>query len=174
VVQFNPQVGLENLACNARAVTERLELAVSQRADLIVLPELATTGYSFNSRAEAYAHAEEVPMGSTVQAWETFSRKHRVYIVGCLPERDGVQLFDTAVLVGPDGYIGKYRKTHLWNEEKLFFTPGNLGYPVFETKLGRIGLLVCWDIWFRRIGSGSSEAPGLWATLSSQGLTDGR
>jgi N-carbamoylputrescine amidase len=148
VIQFNPQVGLENLECNARAVMERLEQAVSQGADLIVLPELAATGYTFDSRAEAYAHAEEVPTGHTVQAWAAFSKKHHVYIVGCLPELDDVQLFDTAVLAGPDGYIGKYRKTHLWNEEKLFFTPGNLGYPVFETKLGRIGLLVCWDIWF--------------------------
>jgi N-carbamoylputrescine amidase len=148
VVQFNPQVGLENLEGNGRAVIERLEQAVSQGADLIVLPELATTGYTFNSRAEAYAHAEQVPTGGTVQAWEEFSKKHQKYVVGCLPELDGVQLFDTAVLVGPQGYIGKYRKTHLWNEEKLFFTPGNLGYPVFETRLGRIGLLVCWDIWF--------------------------
>jgi predicted amidohydrolase len=148
VVQFNPQVGLENLEANGRAVTERLEQAVSQGADLIVLPELATTGYTFNSRAEAYAHAEQVPTGRAVQAWEDFSKKHQTYAVGCLPELDGVQLFDTAVLVGPEGYIGKYRKTHLWNEEKLFFTPGNLGYPVFETRLGRIGLLVCWDIWF--------------------------
>jgi hypothetical protein len=102
VVQFNPQVGLENLDCNARAVTERLEQAVSHDADLIVLPELATTGYSFNSRAEAYAHSEKVPTGRTVQAWEAFSKQHDVYIVGCLPELDEVQLFDTAVLVGPD------------------------------------------------------------------------
>ena len=47
-----------------------------------------------------------------------------------------------------DGVIASYRKTHLWNEEKLFFSPGNLGFPVFPTRIGRIGLLVCWDIWF--------------------------
>jgi Asp-tRNA(Asn)/Glu-tRNA(Gln) amidotransferase A subunit family amidase len=132
VVQFNPQVGVENLECNMRAVTERLEQAAAQRADVIVLPELATTGYTFNSRAEAYAHAEKVPTGHTIQAWEGFSKKHQVYIVGCLPELDGSQPFDTAVLIGPDGYIGKYRKTHLWNEEKLFFTPGNLATETIE------------------------------------------
>jgi predicted amidohydrolase len=65
-----------------------------------------------------------------------------------LPEVDGVDMFDTAVLIGPDGYIGRYRKTHLWNREKLVFEPGNEGYPVFPTPIGRIGLLVCWDIWF--------------------------
>jgi predicted amidohydrolase len=147
VVQFDPKVGVENLAANVAAVDARLEQAAAAGADLIVLPELATTGYCFKTRAEAFAHAEELP-GPTVERWEAFARERGVYIVGCLPERDGARLFDTAVLVGPDGFIGKYRKTHLWNEEKLFFTPGDLGFPVFETPIGRIGLLVCWDIWF--------------------------
>ena len=62
-----------------------------------------------------------------------------------------MQLFDSAVLVGPGGFIGKYRKAHLWNREKLWFTPGNLGFPVFDTPIGRIGLLICWDIWFPEV-----------------------
>lgn len=148
VAQFDPQVGIENLKRNADAVYQRLEAAVANKAKLIVLPELATTGYCFTGREEAYAHAEPVPSGPTVQGWIAFAAKHDVYIVGCLAEQDGLQLFDTAVLVGPEGYIGRYRKTHLWNNEKLWFTPGNEGYPVFETRIGRIGLLVCWDIWF--------------------------
>jgi N-carbamoylputrescine amidase len=148
VAQFDPQVGLENRDSNAAAVRERLDQAVRNDANLIVLPELATTGYSFESREEAFAHAESVPDGQTVQGWATFAREHQVYIVGCLVEAEGLRLFDTAVLVGPDGFIGSYRKTHLWNEEKLFFTPGDLGFPVFETRIGRIGLLICWDIWF--------------------------
>jgi predicted amidohydrolase len=148
VIQFDPKVGLENLEANALAVRKRLVKAVTEGANLIVLPELATTGYCFESRTEAFAHAETVPEGKTIRDWESFASQHQVYIVGCLPELEGDQLFDTAVLVGPDGYIGKYRKTHLWNEEKLLFTPGNLGFSVFETKIGRIGLLVCWDIWF--------------------------
>jgi N-carbamoylputrescine amidase len=148
VVQFNPQVGLGNLESNALAVHLRLQEAVKEGANLIVLPELATTGYCFESREEAFAHAEPVPQGRTVGGWVAFAKERQVYIVGCLPEVEGQQLFDTAILVGPEGYIGKYRKTHLWNEEKLFFTPGNLGFPVFDTRIGRIGLLVCWDIWF--------------------------
>ncbi|MFC0448960.1 nitrilase family protein [Rhodococcus jostii] len=148
VVQFNPQVGVENRKSNSEAVYERLNQAVQEGANLIVLPELATTGYTFTSREEAYAHAEEVPSGETVRGWESFAAEHDIYLVGCLPELDGDRLFDTAVLVGPDGFVGKYRKTHLWNEEKLYFEPGDLGYPVFHTKIGRIGLLVCWDIWF--------------------------
>jgi N-carbamoylputrescine amidase len=148
VVQFDPQVGVENLERNAQAVQQRLTAAVESGARLIVLPELATTGYCFSGREEAYAHSQPVPGGPTVQGWVSFAAQHKVYIVGCLVEQDGPQLFDTAVLVGPEGYIGRYRKTHLWNNEKLWFTPGNEGYPVFETKIGRIGLLVCWDIWF--------------------------
>ncbi|QNK65464.1 nitrilase family protein [Variovorax sp. PAMC26660] len=160
VVQFDPQVGIENLERNAKAVHERLTAAVENKARLIVLPELATTGYCFSGREEAYAHAEPVPTGPTVQGWVAFAAKHDVYIVGCLVEQDGPRLFDTAVLVGPDGYIGRYRKTHLWNNEKLWFTPGDEGYPVFETKIGRIGLLVCWDIWF-------PEAPRILAQLGA-------
>ena len=148
VVQFDPQVGLDNQESNALAVRQRLQQAVKEDANLIVLPELATTGYCFDSREEAFAHAEVVPDGRTVRGWIVFAKQHHVYIVGCLPEVEGQQLFDTAILVGPEGFIGKYRKTHLWNEEKLFFTPGNLGFPVFDTRIGRIGLLVCWDIWF--------------------------
>jgi predicted amidohydrolase len=80
-----------------------------------------------------------------------FAQNHQVYLVAGLAEREGMQLFDTALLLGPDGLIGKYRKAHLWNKEKLWFTPGNLGFPVFETPIGRIGLLICWDIWFPEV-----------------------
>jgi N-carbamoylputrescine amidase len=151
VVQFDPQVGLDNRKRNLDRGLQLAGEAVADGATLVVLPELANTGYSFTGRAEAYAHAEEVPGGETVEAWAAFAREHQVHLVGGLTERDGMRLFDTAVLVGPDGYIGRYRKTHLWNQEKLWFTPGDEGYPVFETSIGRIGLLVCWDIWFPEV-----------------------
>ena len=148
VVQFEPRVGVENLGANAAAVEERITAAADNGADLIVLPELATTGYVFLNRAEAFAHAETVPDGPTVDMLERLARARGLYLVACVVERDGDRLFDTAVLVGPEGYIGRDRKTHLWNTEKLWFTPGDEGYVVFDTPIGRIGLLVCWDIWF--------------------------
>ncbi|MEV7008631.1 nitrilase family protein [Streptosporangium sp. NPDC051022] len=148
VAQFEPRVGVENLKANALAVEARLTAAAEAGADLIVLPELATTGYVFETREEAFAHAEAVPDGPTVQSFARLAAERNVYIVGCVVEQDGQKLFDTAVLVGPDGYIGRYRKTHLWNTEKLWFTPGDEGFSVFDTRIGRIGLLVCWDIWF--------------------------
>jgi predicted amidohydrolase len=148
VVQFEPQVGLENLKANATAVEQRLNAAGESGANLVVLPELATTGYVFETREEAFAHSETIPDGPSLQLFERLAAQHGMYVVGCIVERDGERLYDTAVLVGPDGYVGRYRKTHLWNTEKLWFTPGDEGFKVFDTRIGRIGLLVCWDIWF--------------------------
>ena len=151
VVQFDPQVGLENRESNLRRSLALAAEAVNGGANLIVLPELSNCGYFFNSRQDAFEHAEVVPGGASVQAWMTFAATHQVYLVAGLNEIDGRQLFNTAVLLGPDGLIGKYRKAHLWNREKLWFTPGNLGFPVFDTPIGRIGLLICWDIWFPEV-----------------------
>ncbi|MBS69208.1 MAG: hydratase [Pseudomonas sp.] len=151
VVQFDPQVGMENRERNLRHGLSMAQKAVDSGANLIVLPELANTGYLFTSRQEAFEHAEDVPNGPSVQVWMDFVKKHDIYLVAGVAERDGMQLYDTAVLLGPDGFIGKYRKAHLWNLEKLWFTPGNSGFPVFDTPIGRIGLLVCWDIWFPEV-----------------------
>lgn len=148
VVQFEPRVGVENLKSNAVAVEERLTAAADNGANLIVLPELATTGYVFETRDEAYAHSEPVPGGRSVEMFVRIAAERDLYIVGNVVEQADGRLYDTAVLVGPDGYVGRYRKTHLWNTEKLWFTPGDEGFSVFDTRIGRIGLLVCWDIWF--------------------------
>ena len=151
VVQFDPQVGIHHQQKNLENSLHLAQEAVTNRANLIVLPELANTGYLFASRQDAYLHAESIPEGPSTQAWIDFAAHHQVYLVAGLAERDGMQLFDTAVLLGPDGFIGKYRKAHLWHREKLWFTPGNLGFPVFETPIGRIGLMICWDIWFPEV-----------------------
>ena len=151
VVQFDPQVGIQHSQNNLRHSLELAREAAMNGANLIVLPELANTGYLFGTRQEAYLHAEVIPDGPSVRAWLDFTQKHQVYLAAGLAERDGVQLFDSAVLLGPNGFIGKYRKAHLWNREKLWFTPGNLGFPVFDTPIGRIGLLICWDIWFPEV-----------------------
>lgn len=151
VVQFDPQVGTQHCQTNLEKSLELALHAVENGANLIVLPELANTGYLFANRHDAFEHAERVPEGPSVCAWMNFAQQHQVYLAAGLSEREGMQLFDTAVLLGPDGFIGKYRKAHLWNKEKLWFTPGDLGFPVFETPIGRIGLLICWDIWFPEV-----------------------
>jgi len=151
VVQFDPQVGIRHSQNNLEHSLELAREAAMNGANLIVLPELANTGYLFGTRQEAYLHAELIPEGPSVQAWLDFTQKYQVYLAAGMAERDGVQLFDSAVLLGPSGFIGKYRKAHLWNREKLWFTPGNMGFPVFDTPIGRIGLLICWDIWFPEV-----------------------
>lgn len=151
VIQFDPQCGIDNHARNVAQGLAFAERAVAEGATLIVLPELCSTGYAYRGRAEAYALAEPVPKGPTVQLWEAFATKHGVYLAAGLAEREGTRLYDTAVLVGPEGYVGKYRKAHLWNAEKLWFCPGDLGFPVFETPIGRIGLMICWDVWFPEV-----------------------
>ncbi|WP_019121159.1 nitrilase family protein [Brevibacillus massiliensis] len=148
VIQCNPQIGVEHISQNVQSSLKWAEQAVTNGANLVVFPELATTGYVFHDRKEAFAHAQPAQGGEIVSTWEDFCRQKNIYLSGSLVERDGENLYNTAVLIGPNGYIGKYRKTHLWDRDKLFFTPGNLGFPVFETELGRIGMLICWDVWF--------------------------
>jgi N-carbamoylputrescine amidase len=151
VIQCDPQVGLEHCQGNLRHALHLASEAVAAGANLIVLPELVTTGYAFTGRAEAFAHAESIPDGQTCLRVIDFAREHGIYLAIGLAERDGAKLYDSAILVGPEGFIGKYRKAHLWNREKLWFSPGDLGFPVFETPIGRIGLLICWDIWFPEV-----------------------
>jgi predicted amidohydrolase len=151
VVQFDPQVGINNRETNLLRSLALAQEAVDGGANLVVLPELSNVGYFFSSRQDAFEHAESVPDGRSVQAWIDFARQQQIFLVAGLAEREGMRLFNTGVLVGPDGFIGKYRKAHLWNLEKLWFTPGDVGFPVFETSIGRIGLLICWDIWFPEV-----------------------
>jgi N-carbamoylputrescine amidase len=151
VIQCDPQSGAENRERNMALNLSLAQQAVEGGANLIVLPELSSTGYTFQTREQAFLHAEAVPEGASVQKWISFARANNVYLAAGLVEQAGMKLFDSAVLVGPKGFIGVYRKAHLWNQEKLWFSPGDLGFPVFETPIGRIGLLICWDIWFPEV-----------------------
>lgn len=125
-----------------------LDEAAAQGTTLAVLPELCNSGYVFNDREEAFDLAEEVPDGPSTEAWMAAARKHNMYIVAGISEREGLSLYNSAVVVGPEGYIGTYRKLHLWNEENLYFEPGDLGMPVFATPIGRIAVNICYDSWF--------------------------
>ena len=145
-VQFEPQVGAKD-ATVARSL-ELIDAAVARGATLVVLPELANSGYVFATRAEAFAAAEPVPGGPTSTAWAAAAAKHGIHIVAGICERDGEKLFNSAVLIGPQGHVGTFRKVHLWGAENLFFEPGDLGFPVFATPAGRIGMAICYDGWF--------------------------
>jgi predicted amidohydrolase len=141
--QFNPVFGekKQNITTVADALT-------GIDAELMVLPEFFATGYQFISMDEVASLAEEIPGGETTEALVRLSNKHNLYIVGGLPEREGERFYNSAVIAGPEGFIGVYRKTHLFFEEKLWFTPGNTGFNVFHTDIGTIGIMICFDWYF--------------------------
>jgi predicted amidohydrolase len=145
-LQMEPRVGEKE-----RNVARSLELiagAADAGARLAVLPELANSGYVFETREEAFALAERVPDGPTTKAWMEAAARYDMVIVAGITERDGDNLYNAAVVVGPKGYLGTYRKNRLWGAENLFFEPGNLGMPVFHIGAGRIACAICYDIWF--------------------------
>ncbi len=128
--------------------------AVQAGAQLICLPELFCSRY-FCQREDAaqFALAEAVP-GPTTEALAAFTAEHGVTLVASLFERRAPGLFHNtaAVLDGPRGYLGKYRKMHIPDDpryyEKYYFAPGDLGFHAFDTAAGRLGVLVCWDQWY--------------------------
>jgi N-carbamoylputrescine amidase len=133
-------------AHNLERSLEFVRRAADAGADLVVLPELAISGCDLASRHDALALAEGFPAGPTVRAWKEEARRSEIFIVGGFLEREGGVLFNSAVLLGP-GTAGRYRKTHLWDGEKRLYEPGR-ELPVFDTAIGKIGLLVCYDAWF--------------------------
>jgi len=130
---------------------ERLvKKAAKSGAKLVVLPELFDTGYNFESKDEVSEVAGQIPDGSTTKFLVELAREEEVFIVAGTAEKDGRgNLYNSAVLVGPIGwgYIGKYRKIHLFSREKLFFRLGNLGFQVFSIGFAKVGIMICFD-WF--------------------------
>jgi len=148
-LQMEPKIGRKE--DNVARSLELIAQAAKAGANLVVLPELCNSGYVFDTRDEAFALAESVPGGPSCIAWMDAARRHSLFIVAGIAERDGDKLYNAAVVVGPNGYVGTYRKNHLWGEENLFFEPGNLGVPVFHVGAGRIACAICYDIWFPEI-----------------------
>ena len=145
-VQMEPIIGAKS--DNVARSVVLLAKAADRGAELVVLPELANTGYVFESRAEAASLAEPVPSGETTRIWCEVAADKHIHIVAGITEQVGDTLFNSAVLIAPGGYVGVYRKMHLWGDEKKVFAAGDLGFPVYETALGRIGIGICYDGWF--------------------------
>ena len=145
-LQMEPRVGEKDK--NLARSLEMIDEAAAAGAKLVVLPELCNSGYVFATREEALGLAEEIPDGPTCRDWAGAAARHGLHIVAGIAERDGRALYNAAVVVGPQGVIGKYRKNHLWAAENLFFEPGDLGVPVFRTDIGRVAAAICYDIWF--------------------------
>jgi len=115
-------------------------------ADLIVLPELFSTGYQFTSRQEALELAEPLESGGPTLEWlARAARRTGATLVAGLAEKDGGRVYNSAVLAGPGGVIGRYRKAHLFDSEKAVFDPGDLPLSVFDIGPARVGVMICFD-----------------------------
>lgn len=115
--------------------------------DLIVLPELFNTGYQFVSREEALSLSERIPDGQTTQSLIDLAQGKNLYIVAGIAERDNGRCYNSSVLVGPNGFVARYRKLHLFYHEKLWFTPGDAEPEVYDIGHAKIGMMLCFD-WF--------------------------
>lgn len=141
VLQYEPRL------LDPRDNLERLTRLLSGlETDLVVLPELCASGYVFLSREEVASVSEEVPSGAAFGTFGNLARENKFSIVYGFAERSGDRFYNSAALINPDGSFHVYRKTHLFNREKLFFTPGDTGLNVFAAKQDvRVGMMVCFD-----------------------------
>ncbi|MEW6329429.1 MAG: nitrilase-related carbon-nitrogen hydrolase [Candidatus Micrarchaeota archaeon] len=140
-IQTNPKLfEVEENVRNAERALRKL------RADLAVLPELFSTGYNFRNKGEVARVAEEIPEGRTTQKLARIAREKKMCIVAGIAERDGGRFYNSAVAVMPNRVV-KYRKIHLFSNEKKYFSAGDLGFRVFEFQKVKIGMMVCFD-WF--------------------------
>jgi predicted amidohydrolase len=138
--QFRPKFGklnenldkIVNTICNAKA-------------ELIVLPELPFTGYYFKNRNELSQLAHEVNDSFIVNALIECCKKKDFYLVTGFAEKENEKLYNSSLLIGPEGLIHTYRKIHLFNLEKYWFDPGNLPLSAQEIRGVKIGMMVCWD-----------------------------
>jgi predicted amidohydrolase len=144
----------ENKKANLQKIEEVTLKAKEQRADLVIFPELSLTGYVLHD--QVYELAEVVPGPSTkkVEALANKTGMHIIFGMPELSEKTKATIFNTAVFVGPEGFIGKFRKmylpTHSVFEEKRYFRPG-YQTAVFNTPIGNIGLFICYDIFFPEV-----------------------
>jgi 5-aminopentanamidase len=138
-VQIDIQIG--NPLKNKTALLQCIDKV---EADLLVFPECANSGYLFNDKAEAMKHAETIPGPFTDTLMAAAVKTERWVAVGLL-ERQGGDLFNSALLIGPDGELHRYRKTHLpFLGVDRFVTPGDV-IETFETPFARLGILICYE-----------------------------
>ena len=156
IIQFQPE--LLHPEENIRRIKMLLDQVNDSR--LAVLPELSNSGYNFRNIKEAVECSEVLDGKGLFQEFLISEAKEKnLYIVSGINEREGDDLYNSAILVSPDGIIGKYRKMHLFMNEKDIFQPGDAGIPVFDLGDFRIGIMICFDYLF----------PEPWRILAQKG-----
>ncbi len=155
------KVGLVQMSCkadknaNIEKAVQRVREVAAAGAQIICLQELFTSLYFCDT--ENYDHfqlAEAIPQGQSTEIFSNLAKELGVVIIASLFEKrtQGIYHNTTAVLDADGKYLGKYRKMHIPDDpsfyEKFYFTPGDLGYKVFETRFAKVGVLICWDQWY--------------------------
>jgi predicted amidohydrolase len=138
--QFAPKFG--EVATNLSKIVSALSTA---EADIIVLPELAFTGYFFQDHSELAYLAEDPAKSPTVSSLIALCRDRDFFLVTGFAEKSADKIFNSALLVGGDGVIHTYRKLHLFNTEKEYFDPGDTPLETIELRGVRIGIMICFD-----------------------------
>ncbi|MBA8795871.1 putative amidohydrolase [Friedmanniella endophytica] len=170
------RIDVDDPAGTWHAVEQTAARAAAEGVELLVLPELAACGYVFADHAEALARSEDLD-GPTVAAYRELSRRHGLVLAAGFAERGEAGRVHNSALLVEDGELrAVYRKAHLWDAEKLYFTPGSAPAPVVDTRVGRLGLMICYDLEFpefvRDVALRGAEvllAPSNWPTEHSPG-----
>jgi predicted amidohydrolase len=164
--QLAPAMG--EVEANRDRILAAVRAAKEDGADVVVLPELATSGYVFEDEAEARGLAEPAD-GPTTRALHDLAASLDVTVVVGLPELQGDHLYNSAVVVDRTGLRATYRKVHLWGREPQVFTAGDDPAPVVDMGWGRLSVLVCYDLefpeWVRRTALAGADlvcAPANW------------
>ncbi|WP_129408829.1 nitrilase-related carbon-nitrogen hydrolase [Marinitoga lauensis] len=141
LVQFRPEL------FQVKENVERgINLMKNEDADLFIFPELAFTGYTFNTKSEVEWVAEDIK-GYSIRTFMDFAVSKKNNIVFGFVEKDGDKYYNSSILIKDNGDYKIYRKTHLFYEEKLFFEKGNTGFWVEDVRGIKVGLAICFD-WF--------------------------
>ena len=140
IVQNRPEFG--KVQDNLNRIEETL---AGKSADLFVLPELFATGYRFKNMDEAHQFAEPVPSGMTSSFLLSLAKKNNAHFIAGLVEIEGDRIYNSSVILGAKGFIGRYRKIHLFDTEKSCFYTGTDAPPVFDLDGVKVGVMICFD-----------------------------
>lgn len=145
-VQFSPTFG--DTEGNIKLIAK---LTKEAKSNLVVFPELISSGYNFRDRDESFDLSIDLSKENQVAGLIDIASSNNTYIVVGLPERANDKLFNTCILIAPSSKIDRYRKIHLFDRETRVFDPGNESPMVINTELGKIGMMICFDWIFPEI-----------------------
>ncbi|MEQ8895641.1 MAG: nitrilase-related carbon-nitrogen hydrolase [Roseovarius sp.] len=142
--QYSPVLG-DNQA-NLDTSLGWIDRAAAEGTSLLVLPECCLSGYVFADTEAAAPHATSID-GPAISAWRERAARHGLTLAAGIIEVADGNLYDSAVVITPDGNVTTYRKLHLWSIERDLYRPGNRAV-IADTPVGRVGIMICYDLWF--------------------------